>query len=221
MVVFDMAGTVVNEDNLVYKTLHKAIVTSGIEVELAEILRLGAGKAKLQAVADILATHGPDRISKAGSIHQNFLSLLTTAYQVAPVSAFEPAAHLFSLLKEKGIHRVLNTGYDRSTALSLLKKMNWREGQEYDWLITASDVVNGRPAPDMIHEAMKLADVQTAEFVGKIGDSIIDIEEGRQAGCGWVAGITTGAHRRDQLESTMPDLIVDSLDELTRLFPAS
>ncbi|MBC7424794.1 MAG: HAD family hydrolase, partial [Ferruginibacter sp.] len=54
MVVFDMAGTTVNEDNVVYKTLRKAINEAGFNFTLGQVLEQGAGKEKLQAIKSIL-----------------------------------------------------------------------------------------------------------------------------------------------------------------------
>ncbi len=54
MVVFDMAGTTVNENNVVYKTLRRAINEAGFPVTLEDVLAEGAGKEKLQAVKSIL-----------------------------------------------------------------------------------------------------------------------------------------------------------------------
>ena len=39
MVVFDMAGTVVDEENLVYRTLHKTLFQSGIDISFEEVLK--------------------------------------------------------------------------------------------------------------------------------------------------------------------------------------
>ena len=44
LVVFDMAGTVVNENNVVYKTLHRAINQNGCFISLNFVLEHGAGK---------------------------------------------------------------------------------------------------------------------------------------------------------------------------------
>ncbi len=54
MVVFDMAGTTVNEDNVVYKTLQKAINKRGFDFTLDQVLTEGAGKEKQEAVQSIL-----------------------------------------------------------------------------------------------------------------------------------------------------------------------
>jgi phosphoglycolate phosphatase-like HAD superfamily hydrolase len=86
-----------------------------------------------------------------------------------------------------------------------------------DALITNDDVPRGRPYPDMIFEAMRLTGVTEATQVMKIGDSVIDIEEGKSANCGITAGITTGAQTRTQLEKGNPDFILDSLREVLQV----
>jgi phosphoglycolate phosphatase-like HAD superfamily hydrolase len=42
----------------------------------------------------------------------------------------------------------------------------------------------------------------------------VDVEEGRNAACGIVVSVTTGAYTRDQLASYGPDFIIDDLKEL-------
>ncbi len=82
MVVFDMAGTTVNENNVVYKTLHKAITDAGFSVSLDEVLEQGAGKEKLQAVKSILSHFAQKNDDKlANVIHDKFLVLLKEAYK--------------------------------------------------------------------------------------------------------------------------------------------
>ena len=118
------------------------------------------------------------------------------------------------MLHQKNILVVLNTGYNRQTAEFLVKKLGWQEGKEIDALVTASDTERNRPYPDMIELAMKRLSVNDAATVVKVGDSIIDIEEGKNAGCRFSIGVTTGAHTRLQLESAKPDYIIDSLSDL-------
>jgi len=124
---------------------------------------------------------------------------------------------LFKQLREKGVGVVLNTGYDRKTAEGLIAKIGWTVGGEFDGLVTASDVVNGRPHPEMILNAMSIANVNDSRNVAKIGDSKIDIEEGQNAECGMTIGITTGAQTREQLADANPTHIIDSLHELVSL----
>jgi len=218
LAVFDMAGTVVNEDNVVYKTLQRAINERGFQVTLDFVLEHGAGKEKHQAIKDIIkADIGSVDADMAASIFEDFKVLLGKAYEQLEVDSYDGVQDLLLALKENGIKVALNTGYDTQTAQLLLDKMDWVEGKQYDVLVTADDVVLGRPNPDMIVEAMMKLNVQQEELVLKAGDSIIDIEEGKNANCGITIGVTTGAHTRQQLLSANPTHVLDSLTELKQL----
>ncbi|WP_199119550.1 HAD family hydrolase [Pedobacter sp. ASV28] len=216
MIVFDMAGTTVNENNIVYKTVRKAINTiGGYQLSLEEVLEHGAGKEKRQAIKSILKNslhlENPQLVEQMFHL---FLTELSTAYDVEPIYPNANADALFAILKTKSIIRVLNTGYDRKTAESLLEKLNWHVGKDIDALITASDVPRNRPYPDMINLAMEKFNIKNPSAVAKIGDSTIDIREGQNAGCALSIGITTGAHTLVQLKSVDPNYIIDDLLEL-------
>lgn len=216
MVVFDMAGTTVNEDNIVYKTLRNAINTvGGYNLSLEEVLEHGAGKEKLEAIKSILnKTLQVNDDELAEKIFQLFLKQLKNVYEEETIYPCHHAETLFLALKDMGILRVLNTGYDRATAESLLKQLNWEVGRDIDLLVTASDVGRNRPNPDMIQLAMEKMDIKDAAAVVKIGDSTIDIEEGQNAGCGLSIGITTGAHTHEQLLTANPNYVIHDLLEL-------
>lgn len=215
MVVFDMAGTTVNENNVVYKTLQKAINEAGFDFSLDQVLAEGAGKEKRQAIETILLVYA--NISDAeltSRIYARFIGQLTDAYAKEEILPQNHAAEVFAGLKERGILAVLNTGYDRATAQSILDKLDWKVGIDIDGLVTASDVPRNRPHPDMIHYAMQKFGITDSTEVAKIGDSAIDIEEGKNAGCGLSIGITTGAHTVEQLQAANPDYIIGDLIEV-------
>jgi phosphonatase-like hydrolase len=219
LIVFDMAGTIINENNVVYKTLRKAINCQGYNFSLDEVLIYGAGKEKHQAIKDILNSKNLNHTLNDVSltIFKDFSELLKISYENLVVEAFPKTEELLEKLKEKGVKIVLNTGYNRETALQLLSKLNWEVGKQYDALITASDVEKGRPAADMINKAMEMFNILNAEHIVKIGDSIIDIEEGKTANCGITIGVTTGAHTEEQLKSANPTYIINSLTEITQI----
>lgn len=218
MVVFDMAGTTVNEDNIVYKTLRTAINHAGFNFSLDQVLAQGAGKEKRQAIRSVLSTYaGVNNEVLTAKIYDEFIVSLTNAYANEEILPQPNALALFSALKDRNILVVLNTGYDRSTASSILEKLGWKEGIEFDALVTASDVSANRPYPDMIEFAMKRFDILDSTSVVKIGDSTIDIEEGQNAGCGLSIGITTGAHTAAQLQAAKPDQIINNLIDLLPL----
>ncbi len=218
MVVFDMAGTTVDENNVVYKTLQKVINHAGFTVTLAQVLAVGAGKEKLTAIRDILAldisVHTAEVVNE---IYDDFESELEIAYNSFELKPQPGAEELFAALKAKNILVVLNTGYNKATANAILQKLGWQAGVQIDGLITATDVVNNRPQPDMILLAMQKFSITNAGDVIKVGDSAIDIEEGKNAGCSLSIGITTGAHTYGQLQAAKPDYILLHLLELLPL----
>jgi phosphonatase-like hydrolase len=215
MIVFDMAGTTVNEDNVVYKTLQEAINIKGFDFTLEQVLAEGAGREKLAAIKSILKVyvHNTDE-DLAGEIYSAFMVLLSKAYEDIDVLPQPNAEALFKILKQRNIRIILNTGYNGEIAESLVKKLGWKKGVEFDRLITSSDVEKNRPDPGMIDLAMDIHGVIDPKKVIKVGDSIIDIEEGQNAGCGLNVGITTGAHTYLQLQSANPDYIINDLLEL-------
>lgn len=216
MVVLDMAGTTVNENNLVYKTVQKVINEEGFAVTLDQVLQYGAGKEKHKAITDVLTacTNAGDISLIADKAFANFKLQLEEAYDSADITTFEGMEAFFQTLKNSNIRVVLNTGYDQKTAGKLMKKLNWTVGNQVDALITADDVENGRPNPDMILMAMAMFGIDNASQVLKAGDSEIDIIEGKNSGCGITVGVLSGAQTRKQLEIAKPDYILKNVTEL-------
>lgn len=220
LVVFDMAGTTVNEHNVVYKTLQRAINEQGYSVSLDEVLAEGAGKEKLQAIKSVLHVQQIDDEKLAATIFERFLTLLDEAYQTQAITEQDNATTVFRALRNQHIAVVLNTGYNRQTAETLVQKIGWTIGVDFDLLITASDVTQNRPQPDMILLAMEQLGITDPASAIKVGDSAIDIEEGQNAGCAINIGITTGAHTTEQLWTAKPDYVIDNLIELLPIVDA-
>ena len=218
MIVFDMAGTVVDEDNVVYKTLRTAINEHGYQLTLDQVLAEGAGREKQQAIRSILQRYaGKSDEVHTKKIYDAFVLLLAKAYHNLEVKPQPHTLELFQALRNKQILVALDTGYNKETAQLLIDKLGWEKGVHYDTLITASDVSSNRPDPDMILLAMKQFNITDGRTVVKVGDSMIDVEEGKNAGCGMTVGITTGAHSLKQLASASPDYIIHDLLELIPL----
>ncbi|MGX8219496.1 HAD family hydrolase [Psychrobacter celer] len=225
--VFDMAGTTVNEDNLVYKTVRDSINQSlrsadhsDKQVNLDLCLEYGAGKEKSKAICDILNTlefSDAEIESLTSTAFATFKDSLATAYNQDTLAEFEGMSDLFEQLKNNGRHVVLNTGYDSKTANKILTILGWSVGSQVDALVTADDVDNGRPAPDMITLAMKQFNIEDSQLVLKAGDSGIDIEEGQNTGCGLVVGVLSGAQNEQQLAKYQPDVILNKLTDLHEL----
>ena len=217
LVVFDMAGTTIDEENLVYKCLHYSILPFIPQLTLDNVLLYGAGKEKKTAITDICKVFAPQIIiDEIDAMFEDFKMKLAKAYDEYPLRLYSDGRDVFSWLKKKGIKVAFNTGYDRGTAEKILTKADVIIGKDIDYLVTASDVSRNRPYPDMILQCCLLADVDPTTAI-KVGDSAIDIEEGKSAGCALTIGITTGAQSREQIIVASPDYIIDSLTELKKI----
>ncbi|MEY3443535.1 MAG: hypothetical protein RLZZ519_1816 [Bacteroidota bacterium] len=61
MVVFDMAGTTVDEQNLVYKTLHKAVNAAGFAIPYDQVLLFGGWEGKAAGDCGLAGIYGRGR----------------------------------------------------------------------------------------------------------------------------------------------------------------
>src|SRR5580692_8110543 len=108
MIVFDMAGTTVNENMVVYKTLQKAINEAGFNFTMEQVLAEGAGKEKVDAIKTILRVYAQKQDdSLTESIYQRFIALLDKAYDNQDILPQDNAEDLFRALKERNIPAVL------------------------------------------------------------------------------------------------------------------
>ncbi|MCJ7767400.1 HAD family hydrolase [Candidatus Bathyarchaeota archaeon] len=85
----------------------------------------------------------------------------------------------------------------------------------FDAFVGDDDVVNGKPAPDMIVEAMKRTGC-TPEQTIMVGDSVSDMHMGRNAKVQASIGVLTGSTKKEKLEQSA-DAVVSSAAELRAL----
>jgi len=64
---------------------------------------------------------------------------------------------------------------------------------------------------------MQRAGIDDAKKVVKIGDTEVDVNEGKNAGCLFSIAVTTGAFTKEQLAAYSPDFIIDDLKELLNI----
>lgn len=219
MVVFDMAGTTVDEGKIVYKSVQHALNQSGIPISLPEVLQIG-GWNKKEGIRHLMgryggADRGEDQVER---IHDQFLERVNAAYTSGEgVREMEGASELFRQLKERGIKVVLDTGYHRPTANILIEHMGWEKEGLIDYSVTSDEVEQGRPHPLMIQRAMQHLGIEDPQAVAKVGDTLSDIEEGKNAGCGLVVAMATGAVPLGNLIAAKPDHVIESLSKLLPL----
>jgi len=84
----------------------------------------------------------------------------------------------------------------------------------FESVVGAGDVARNKPFPDMIYTLLRAMRL-TPEKVIFVGDTVTDIETGKQAGVD-VYALTTGFHSRHELSQGRPKRILRNLKELVR-----
>jgi phosphoglycolate phosphatase-like HAD superfamily hydrolase len=95
-----------------------------------------------------------------------------------------------------------------------MNRLKWLQNGMADYLVASNEVPAGRPHPYMIEQIMKSAGIKDHRKVVKVGDTEVDVMEGKNAGCLLSIAVTTGAFTRESLTPYNPDFIIDSLAEL-------
>lgn len=96
------------------------------------------------------------------------------------------------VLREKGIQIGSTTGYT-DKMMEIVTNGAREKGYEPDCVVSPDDVCGkGRPYPYMIYENMKRLNVMSVHQVMKVGDTISDIKEGKNAGV-YTVGVIEGS----------------------------
>jgi phosphonatase-like hydrolase len=218
LVVFDMAGTTVFDGDAVNATFRDTLAAWHLVLPPAVIDSV-MGLPKPQAVR-ILLTHAgrPTTDAEVDALHAAFTERMIGYYRTAPdVREVPGAAAVFADLRAKGVKVALDTGFFRPIAGVLLDRLGWTAPAVVDATVTSDEVPNGRPHPDMIVHLMRQLGVTDPGRVAKVGDTQADMEQGTNAGCRFVVGVTTGSSTREQLERWPHTHVVTSVADVPAL----
>ncbi|MDL4817541.1 phosphonatase-like hydrolase [Actinomadura opuntiae] len=188
LAALDMAGTTVQEGGAVYAALDQAVAAHIGRPVPEDVLHRWTGTSKSEAVAGLLTELTGDA-ADTGTVYADFTRRLTKAYADVPPRPLPGVPEAIAELRAAGVKVVLQTGYSREIAQSILAAIDWT----VDGLVTSDEVPASRPAPYLIFRAMELAGVTSVHRVLVAGDTPNDLAAGRNAGAAYVVAVTTGA----------------------------
>lgn len=220
LVVFDIAGTTVSDNGHVNAAFHNAFLNAGYNISRHDIDKV-MGYRKTDAIKMILSQYGlANGIQKnlVEIIHNDFTAKMIGFYrtddELVPLPFAEEA---FKILQDNMVKVALNTGFTRAITDTILQRLQWDNNPLINAVICSDEVPEGRPQPFMINALMAQLQIPSAGAVAKVGDTEVDILEGRNAGCGKVIAVATGAYTKEELTSFHPDHLIDSLQQLPAL----
>lgn len=188
----------------------------GVEITMAEA-RIPMGTYKRDHIAQVLqlptvaerwsATYGrPCTDNDVQTLFEAFVPL-----QIAVIARYTDlipgVKDTLDICRARGLKIGSCTGYTREMMAEVMPAVK-TQGYEPDALVCPEEVAAGRPAPWMaIQNAMRLG-IYPMEALVKIGDTVVDIEEGLNAGM-WTIGLAKTGNE--------PGL---TLEEMNALAPA-
>ena len=248
-VIFDWAGTTVDYGSLApVIAFKKAFKDAGIELS-DEDIRQDMGMAKWDHIGKILnlddvkqqwekkyssLPNNDDRKKIYKDFQQALLHYLREYTELK-----SGVLKTFNYLKEYGIRVATTTGYT-AEMMEIVQDKAAMAGYVPDLIVTSEDVDgHGRPSPAMIQFIMKKFNIDDSKKIIKVGDTLVDIEEGQNAGVKTV-GIVEGsslmglsqvefdelsndeqlAKRNDvkrKFESVNADFVIDNIFDLVQI----
>jgi phosphonatase-like hydrolase len=221
LVVFDLAGTTVKDNQDVHRMLRHALSRHGVEISMDDANSV-MGLPKPVAIRMLLEKRyegsRPLTTDWIKEIHHEFVREMIRFYRTDPSVGEKPGVrNTFRKLKQAQLKIIVDTGFDRQITDPLLDRLGWKAEGLIDGSITSDEVVRGRPYPDLIFKAMEMANVTDARNVAKVGDTISDLQEGDAAGCGWIIGVTTGAFSRELLQQQRHTHLIENIEEVLQI----
>jgi phosphonatase-like hydrolase len=220
LIVFDLAGTVIEDAGQVPAAFTAVLQNYEIEVT-SDSLREVRGASKREVIQRFVerqpGVSEADVLSQTEEIYNSFRSTLAGIYEEDGVREIAGATETFAWLQRRGVGVALNTGFDRTITELLLNSMQWNEDL-VNAVVCGDDVAQGRPAPYLIFRAMEKSGVTSVHQVTNVGDTVLDLQAGQNAGVLYNIGVLSGAHAKERLEREPHTHLLSSVAMLPALW---
>ena len=213
LLVLDMAGTTVLDDGVVEQAFQRAAERTGVAdrmpwAEALDHVRVTMGQSKI----DVFTHLSGGDVAAAERATAAFEGAYAEIVAEQGVTEIPGAADAIQGLKDAGLTVVLTTGFAPVTRDALIDGLGWRG--LIDLALSPVDAGRGRPAPDLVLAALLRTQTSSVGAVAVAGDTVSDVESGRRAGAGFVAGVLSGAHDRAALDGAGADAVLDDVTGL-------
>ncbi|GAA4007241.1 HAD-IA family hydrolase [Streptomyces marokkonensis] len=205
VVIFDLDGVLVDS----HEVMGRAFAAAYAEV-------VGAGPAPFAEYQRHQGLYFPEIMRRMRLPLEMEEPFVQESYRLADqVPVVEGVADLLQTLRTRGFRLAVATGKAGPRARSLLATLNLI--QHFDHVVGSDEVVNAKPAPDIVWRALSLLDAKPDAAL-MVGDAPADIRSARSAGVTAVAA-TWATVDEDGLMAAGPDLVIHAPDELLPTCP--
>ena len=202
MVVFDWAGTTIDYGSSAPMEVFKMVFDeAGINLTRSEINGpMGMEKkAHIRLLLSLTTAKNQwqskyDREWTEDDVENLYVKFEKRLYEVILnySTLIDGVVETVNELRKGGIKIGSTTGYNNQMMDKIIPFAK-KQGYGPDCVVTPDVTGVGRPTPFMLHECMRVLNVYPPRKVVKVGDTITDIYEGKNAGA-WSIGILVGSN---------------------------
>jgi len=209
--IFDIGGVLIKTDKAILDAIELALRKNNIQFIDRYTVAHGLGKNNYINVKTAVKVSytGKDIKEKVEKCFDAFESIfphdVTSSFKIFP-----NVIDTLELLRSKGIKLAVFTGFNRTEAEFLFKRINL--SKYFDFIVTVDDVKEPRPHPDALILAADRLNVKINECM-YVGDAIADIQMAKNAQM-TVVCVKTGVQDNNKLKKENPDYFVEDLSEM-------
>lgn len=203
VVLFDLDGTLADTIPLIVASYQHAFrVVLGVQVDERRV-RTWIGRSLL----DIMVEQSPEYAHELDRVYREWNVANTSAL----IRRYPGISELLESLAGAGTQMAVATSKRRDTARAALDAVGLAGRLEV--VAALEDTDRHKPAPDPLLHAAAALRVDPARCV-YVGDAVVDVQAARAAGMRAVA-VTWGAGERAALAAAGPDVVLETVAELT------
>ncbi|MEI2274298.1 HAD hydrolase-like protein [Sphingobacterium sp. ML3W] len=233
LAIFDMAGTTVQDEREVEKCFYDAIIATNLSISSEKINSM-MGWSKILVFETIwkeeIGTEHSSYQQKVQESYQYFCKVLEDHYLSYGAKSYDGVLDVFEFCRTNDIKVALTTGFYRKVTDIILGKLGWNNGLAKDYTnlektgshiincsVTSSDVINGRPAPEMIYLAMQKCGISDTKEVINLGDTPSDLQSASSADVLFNVGSLYGSHNKEELSVLPHDRLITAPNEIIEI----
>jgi len=211
-VILDMGGTIIQDHGEVPAALSSALGKRGIPASAAEIAdwRGSSKRGMVRHFVERSTTPKEQQPALIEAIYADFSAQTDKAYaDVQPIAGAEDA---LKEMRAMGLSLATTTGFGRELTDAVIHHLDWKK--YFVANISSDDVEDGRPAPFMLFRAMEAAHINDVRSVMAVGDTVLDLQAGKNCGAGAVVGVYSGVNTEEKLRAEGATAILPSVASL-------
>ena len=201
-VLFDLDGTLIDTSDLIFRSFEYALDTV-LHTQIPREELLWTFGRPLEQIMKSLGSERADELLKS-----------FRAYSIShetDINLFPQVHETLAYLRAKGIKTAIVTSRIRPSTMRDLEILQLNSAL-FDAIITPESTIEHKPHPAPALKAIELLGVSPEETI-MIGDSVHDLQCGREAGC-HAAFVQYSMVPQEELRAQNPDYSVASLSDL-------